>query len=268
MLNFVVPVRHQATTRDWALVSSNLRATIRSIAAQSIPLWRAWIIADRAADLSNLDETDNIKVLRTDFPPAHIHNGVGRDTVYNIIRDDKGARVAEAYAKLANEDGYMMVTDYDDFVSRRLASFVQHKDGCPGWYINQGLLYTGGIFLRKVNYLDEICGTSLILNLQVLRDIQSTCSASDFIRFTLGSHKFTKHRLEGTSNQLAPLPFTGAVYRVEHENSTETRSSTWEELANIRSLIRRPRHTMRALANVRALLPTHSAEFFGGGSRP
>lgn len=54
LLYFVIPVRHQVTVRDWAVIKHNLAETLASIAAQTDAGWECRLVANPGADLPPL----------------------------------------------------------------------------------------------------------------------------------------------------------------------------------------------------------------------
>ena len=54
ILTFIIPIRHQANAKDWGALKANLVQTMRSIAGQSDPRWRGFVVANNGADLPPL----------------------------------------------------------------------------------------------------------------------------------------------------------------------------------------------------------------------
>jgi hypothetical protein len=258
MLTFIIPVRHLSVEDDSRL--DLMMQTFRSIAAQQSPDWKAIVVANRGAELPDLPP--KFDVVAVDFPYRPLPSPeVDLEAMYNAIRDDKGARVRAGVAA-AGPDGHIMVADYDDLVSRRLAGFVAQHHVDPGWYIRRGYKYDGSTWLQTCPHFDMHCGTSLIVRADLLQPPTDADELPGFIRFSIGSHKFLRGQLAENGTPLRPLPFEGALYRVGHaQSSVGTRS--FRRQLTLRSTITSPRRTFRVFRRLRRLTPRLKDEFFG-----
>jgi len=120
-----------------------------------------------------------------------------------------------------------MAVDYDDLISNRLAQFVSINPDEPGWFFNDGYLYSPGSELRlyQPNFF-QFCGTSHIIRaplLKIPRSIDELDEAHTARWF--GSHIFIKQDLDKTNSPLSPLPFVGSIYRVGHDDATSRSAS-------------------------------------------
>ncbi|MCK7494916.1 MAG: hypothetical protein MZW92_30240 [Comamonadaceae bacterium] len=138
--------------------------------------------------------------------------------LYNAIRDDKGGRVW-AGLKTVEPRGHVMVVDYDDFVSRRLAATAAAAPDAAGWYVDVGYLYDGSAFVLKRSKFDELCGSSLIVNARHFYPVDGA-DERHVVRYVHGSHKFIKTMLREKGDPLVPLPYPGAMYRVGHAQAS------------------------------------------------
>jgi hypothetical protein len=219
-LTFIIPVRHQANAKDWARLKQKLAETMRSIAQQDGGGWRAVVVANQGADLPELP--DGFEVKWVDFPPNQIslQNAADKDQFYEALRRDKGRRVLAGMLH-AGDTGYLMVVDDDDFVSRRLASFVAANVGANGWFVRDGYIWKeGGRLLFRPTDFSRICGSSHIVRTDLYRLPASVETADDaYVQRVLGSHIFTYDYFAEAGTPLAPLPFVGAVYRIAHAES-------------------------------------------------
>ncbi len=261
-LTFVVPIRHQATARDWNGVRAHLANTIRSIQGQLDPRWNATIVANAGADLPPIP--DGFEVVLVDFPPAHLNEArFGSPAYRTCVRRDKGRRLLTGLLR-GRVGSHVMFVDGDDLVSNQLAGLVQQNVGSSGWFVDAGYLYSGGdeLFLQRRNF-SRLCGTSHIVRSDLLRLPARLEDADDeYVQRWLGAHVFLKGDLEKLGTPLAPLPFPGAIYRIGHANSTEGTKPLRRQL---QGRARGDAEKLRALAAaVRRLAPAEIAEFFNG----
>lgn len=267
MLTFVIPVRHQATVADWGEIRELIAATLRSVAAQAGGTWRIVVVANRGAALPELPRGAELQ--EVDFEPVMLpRRHADPDLFYSLVRLDKGRRVLAGLLH-ARPSGHVMVVDYDDFVSNRLAGFVAAHAGANGWFLGSGYLHSGGAeaLLLEHNF-HRHCGTSHVIRADLLGLPASFEAADDEqVRRWLGAHVFIQRDLLERGSPLAPLPFPGAVYRIGHPHAT-SRSPTLaghirhairtsgEDPGTLRSIERRTRPVDAAFA----------AEFFGAQS--
>lgn len=264
ILTFIIPVRHQDNASDWRQLKDRLGQTIRSIACQDREGWRAVIIANYGADLPSLPK--NFDVKRVDFPPNQFHakGSVDTELFRDAVRIDKGRRVLAGMLH-AGDTGYMMVVDDDDFVSRRLTSFVSSRGSENGWYFNEGLVWSdGGLLMYRRDKFWLLCGTSHIIRYD-LYQLPSAAEVADetYISHMLGSHVFIRESLEQTGTPLAPLPFIGAVYRTGHAGSHSGSLGVVSHYLLHKSLLKRPWLVPGRLARLRFKTYQTESEFFG-----
>jgi hypothetical protein len=227
ILTFVIPVRHQDTAKDWQLIKRHLSETIASISCQDTDGWKAVIVANYGADLPAMPK--HFEVKRVDFPaPQHLAPGsADQEEIYAVTRTDKGHRVLAGMLH-AGEMGHVMIVDNDDFVSRRLTSFVAANQRANGWYFRDGYTWDdNGKMLYLFTDFSRICGTSHIIRAD-LYQLPPSFEAVDenFNKYMLGSHNYLHDYLDKTGNPLAPLPFPGAIYRTNHAESDSRSGGT------------------------------------------
>jgi hypothetical protein len=260
-LTFVIPVRHQATVKNWAEVKARLTETLRSISAQKHTGWNCVVVANEGADLPVVPE--KVEVVRVDFPPAVLPNQeTDREAFYEAVRSDKGRRILAGLIH-AKPKGHVMVVDYDDFVSNRLAGTVADNPTAFGWYLEFGLLYDGGQLLLKRGKFYEKCGTSHIIRADLLQIPDSILSADEsYIRRTLGSHRFVKDDLARSQTPLQELPYPGAIYRVGYSGNTSGKGNLLRMIVSKESLLH-PRKLLQDLSDLKYLSGAIAREFFG-----
>jgi len=262
-LTFIIPIRHPANAKNWAALKANLAQTVESIAAQSDPSWRGFIVANSDADLPSLPS--GFSVVDVDFPPNTLHDkgSAPLEQVYQAFRMDKGRRVLAGLIA-ARPQGHVMIVDDDDFVSNRLVSYVAQNPGKNGWFMRQGYVWSPG---NSLVYRDEdfyhMCGTSHIVRADLYAiPARIEDASADYIARMLGSHVQLAPALAAAGHPLEPLPFPGAVYRIGHPGA---HSKSWGLIGKclLPGLTRGPREFLRRLSRLYRLSPGMRAEFFG-----
>ncbi len=264
ILTFVIPVRHQDNARDWPRLKDNLSQTIKSISNQDSEGWKAVIVANHGADLPGMPAEFSVK--RVDFPPnkLHVQGSASVEAFRDAVRSDKGRRILAGMLH-AGPMGHVMVVDDDDFISRRLTSFVaRHRDE-NGWYIRDGYIWSNnGRLLYRYSNFSHLCGTSHIVRSDLYGIPNSLETADDdYFRRALGSHVFIQGDLEAKGTPLQPLPFPGAVYRTGHGESHSRSNSILRQYFIKKSLLGRPAEFLRRLACLKVKSDKMEREFFG-----
>jgi glycosyltransferase involved in cell wall biosynthesis len=264
VLTFVIPLRHPQNSPDWPGLKRRLSDTIRSIAGQDDDRWRAIIVANEGADLPPLP--GNFRVKRVDFPPNPMFEQGDHDldSFRDSVRLDKGRRVLAGILE-ADRGGYVMVVDDDDFVSRRLTSFVAARLGESGWYVHDGYIWgDGGMLIYKYADFSKYCGTSHIVRAD-LYQLSASLAAADqhCLRRIFGSHIFIREYLKERGNPLQPLPFVGAIYRVGHAGAHSKSRGLMKQVFFNRELLKNPFKLLQRLARLRLLDADVRHHFWG-----
>lgn len=263
VLTFIVPIRHQLAVKNWDEVKSNLAKTVRSLAAQDHEGWKAVIVANRGAQLPPMPERVGVKWV--DFPPNVLPDMAKEyDSFWDAVRIDKGRRVLAGMLH-AGEVGHFMVVDDDDFVSKKLTSFVAANQTANGWYFKNGYVWgSGGKLLFEYPDFSNFCGTSHIIRADLYNLPETFEEASDaYVRLLLGSHRFTRDHFEKAGTPLAMLPFIGAIYRIGHAEASSQSRNLISHFFIRRALVRHPLELIRRFSRLRFLTKKVSREFFG-----
>lgn len=266
ILTFVIPVRHPENATDWSALKHKLSQTIKSIAAQDAPGWRAVIVANTGSDMpQNLPQNVHIKYV--DFPPNQIFERGENDVsvFHDAVRLDKGRRVLSGMDAFRDTD-YFMVVDDDDFINAGLTSYVQAHAGENGWYISEGYIWTdGGKWLYKYDDFDHFCGTCLIVRSDLYRlpDNIEDCN-EDYIKKFLGSHTFLRPHMESQMSPLKKLPFTGAVYRIGYSGSHSKSQNIFRHFFLKKYVFTRPWLLLKRVFLLRPLGDDMKKTFWGG----
>jgi hypothetical protein len=263
MLTFVVPIRHPANATNWSESMRRLQQTLRSVAAQRHPAWRAVVVANDGADLPPLP--DGVGVVRVGFAPnpRHDRRSADQETVYDAFRLDKGRRVLAGMLRAPGATHFMILDD-DDLVSERLAGFVAAHADANGWFLQEGYVWEdGGRVVYRHPRFSRLCGSSHIVRADLYR-LPSRMEEADegWIKRTLGSHRFIHEDLERAGTPLAPLPFPGAVYRIGHSGAHSQSGGLLRTFLLTRDLLASPRALLATAARLRPLTRTLRDEFF------
>ncbi len=264
LLTFIIPVRHQDNAKDWDALTSKLRETMASIAAQSHPDWRAIVVANEGASLPNLP--DKFSVTRVTFPPNDLHElGQGaKETFLDAFRADKGRRVLAGMLD-AKDSKYTMISDDDDLVSNRIVEYVAQNEGANGWIVTRGWLWDdGGKYLFDYEDFHRKCGTCLIIRRDLYRIPDRFEDADlEWVKDSFGSHHRIGAKLASQDQGLNPLPFRGAVYRVASAGSHSGSGSIWHHPLFNRKGLKHPYSAFRNMLRLRRIMRRHRQEFFG-----
>ncbi|QKD13823.1 galactosyl transferase [Mesorhizobium sp. NZP2077] len=260
IIDFIIPVRHPTTVVDWEVVKKNLSETIKSISAQTAPNWRAVIIANDCADLP--ETPPGFTVRRVNFPPKFLPSrDVDPEAFFEAVRSDKGRRILEGFKEL-KPSSYVMIVDYDDFISNRLAAHVADKKAANGWYFSTGYVYSGSRLTYIYHDFFEFCGTSLIIRADLFGLPDDLSQVPELIvRRNLGSHKFITKDLEARGQALESLPYPGAVYRVGHQGTTSGSRKLLSEMLPRWMLRHRPIEYVRRATRFRWMTASRRREF-------
>lgn len=245
-LVFIIPVRHQKSISDWQAIKGYIAQTLASISAQTVPDWECVIVANEGTDLPTLPS--KCRAMYVSLPLPNLPNRTDNLTAYyDTIREDKGQRIYYGMQEVSH-DSHIMVVDFDDFVSCRLAELVINNQAVPGWNIEDGYVWSGGKWCYLQDNFHEVCGTSHIIR----RDLYGVLEQDglldiEAIKRRLGSHKFIHHDLAIEGHQLEVLPFPGAVYRIGNSQSTSGAGALFSTLTPMRDFIWHPIKTGRRL---------------------
>jgi hypothetical protein len=261
-LSFIVPVRHHHSVADWPSVKALMAMTLRSIAGQTAGNWNGAVVANEGADLPALPA--GFRAVRVDFPHHPLPDRrVDHAASTEAFRAEKGRRVLAGLLALRPR-GHIMIVDYDDLVSCRLAALVAEQPDAHGWFFETGFLYSGQRLLyRHPREFFRFCGTSHIIRADLLEVPASREAASeDYIRYRLGSHIFNKALLDAQGTPLAPLPFDGTIYRIGHPFANSGSSPLFRHVFPLAGFAR-PHKALGRVTRFRPLTPRLRQEFFG-----
>jgi hypothetical protein len=232
MLAFIIPVKHPARSNSYEVTLDLLRRTLDSVEAQTDPRFAVVVVCNERPAWGS----DNARrmFVEVDFPPAAPPAERGQMHSWGFL--DKGAKLAVGllHARRFNPT-HVMFVDADDFVSRRLASYVAANPAAPGWYVDEGLFYSKQFKVAEVlEKFWSLCGTSHILRADLVPvDLDLAAAVSPpavvqalgqfYVERVLGCHLDFKPHVAKMGVELSPLPFHGAVWQADTgENSSRT----------------------------------------------
>ncbi|WP_435625415.1 glycosyltransferase family A protein [Flagellimonas sp.] len=208
MLTFVVPVKSKIATLDWDKFSPLFERTLKSICNQTDTNFKVVVVCHEIPEISYTHE--NVYYIHPDFEPPSKEDISPREFLTNK-RIDKGDKIkfGVAYASKNFDPDYVMLVDSDDFVSRKIAEFVNNSGNeLPGWYLGKGYLsYSWKNILvvvrKKYNYL---CGSSIIVK-------------PNLVEYFFDKGKidlYFDHRLTtlGSNIKLKKFPFYAGIYNM------------------------------------------------------
>jgi len=266
VLTFIIPVRHQSNASNWSVVKKNLTETIKSLKNQDSPGWKAIVVANYGADLPEMPQGFEVK--RVEFPPNPIFRkgSAPIEEVYEAVRIDKGRRILVGMLH-AGEMGHVMIVDDDDFVHRKLTSFVAKNPSINGYFIKDGFVWgSGGKWLYHYDGdFSHLCGSSHIIRSDLYNLPPSFEEATEiYIKKMLGSHRFIFDELKKNGKSLSKLPFIGAIYRVGHSENHSQSNGMFEKFFLKRRLWKNPVRQIKRLLRLRRINKTVVNDFFGG----
>lgn len=207
MLTFVVPVKSRVVSTDWLKFCKLFERTLISICGQTDTNFKVVIVCH---EIPKIEYTNgNINIFQVDFqPPSLIDSEPKENLIKQRIDKGKKIKLGVEFARRRFNTDYVMTVDSDDFVSNRIAAFVnQSGNFVPGWYVNNGYLHFNWklllIVTRKFSYL---CGSSIIVKPALIKHF------FDADKITL----YFDHRLKVLNGdiELSKFPFYAGIYSI------------------------------------------------------
>ena len=207
MLTFIVPVKSERVSGDWPGFCKLVERTFKSICNQTDQNFKLLAVCHEIPTINYSHK--NIHFLQVDFEPP-IRGASETDASINIRREiDKGKKlqIGATYAVENFNSEYIMTVDSDDFISKRIAEFVNKQTGEEsGWYVKKGYLHLASKpFLFATSKYNKLCGSSVIVKPEVLQYF-----------FDVDPILYFDHRLTTLNGSitLSEFPFPGGIYSV------------------------------------------------------
>jgi hypothetical protein len=204
MLVLIVPLQSPRASSDWALVSAICERTLRSICGQQGGPFRVYLVCNEAPAMSF--SHPDLTIVEDDFPIPEKNTAARMYDKHEKLK--RGMIAARELAPC-----HVMFVDADDCVHLGLAQWCEERPDHPGWYVDDGYIYTAGSgWLYRRREFDQICGTAAIVRCEE-QDFPREMSdeKADFFMINCGHFEFRNPERTG-GRKLEALPFPGAVY--------------------------------------------------------
>jgi hypothetical protein len=207
MLTFIVPVKSKEVSKDWSKFCNLFERTLISICSQTDTNYKVVVVCHEKPEISF--RHDNVHYMTVDFEPPIKTSQINEDEANKLREIDKGKKLqlGAQFAKQRFDTDYVMTVDSDDFISNRIAGFVNKQNKTiPGWYVKNGYIFLKGKkFLLKTYKFNYLCGSSVIVKPDLLQHF-----------FDVDSILYFDHRLKVLNEtiKLRAFPFFGGIYSI------------------------------------------------------
>jgi hypothetical protein len=207
VLTFVIPVKSRSVASDWTNFGQLFERTIKSICNQTNSNFKALVVCHEIPEINYTHE--NLHFIHPDFQPPSKDNISPKEYLIKK-RIDKGNKIklGVSYASKKFNTHYIMLVDSDDFVSNKIASFVNSSGNeLPGWFVEKGYLsFSWKNILVVTNKFNYLCGSSVIVKPNLIRHF-----------FDKGKiDLYFDHRLTTLNSniELKKFPFYAGIYNM------------------------------------------------------
>lgn len=207
MLNFIIPVRARAASKNWSLLEELLSRTLLSLVGQTDPRWRAIIVChDKPAAIDKLSDKLVCLQVKTEVP-----------TNSSEMMDDKRGKTSIGIryaAEMANQESWICILDPDDLVHKDVTKFVHDSPSSGGWYVSHGYAARRRpkIMLSLSSY-ENVCGSSFFLRFNPW--LKSSSDLECFVNLVNRGHHLRRELFDQSGLPLQAIPFFAGVYTVE-----------------------------------------------------
>ena len=233
MLIFIVPLRSPETCSNWKRISLLCNETLKSLTQQDSTQYRVILVCNSLP--LNFVPHQHISVVQEPFSiPNSWEGGIG-DIYYKIKRGM--VEVKKLQILSPGSSAFVMRVDADDLVSNRLVSFTQKYPKSDGWYFLTGYIYEVGqnhTFLRPK--FTAVSGTSHIFKCHYTDFPESMETPPNEWLEPVWQHLHVNKLLKLRGRKLSPLPFPGAVYRINPQNMSATHVEN-ERFSSFKSVV-------------------------------
>jgi hypothetical protein len=238
MIAFIVPVKSKQVSLDWSKFCQLFERTLKSICNQTDKNFKVVVVCHEIPEIQFTHK--NIHFIKADFEP-HTLNKSNPEGFLLKRRLDKGnkLKLGVAFAQQEFKPDYVMTVDSDDFISNRIAAYVNNNsEDVPGWYIKNGYLhFNWKKFLVLTRKFNDLCGSSIIVKPELLVYFFDKRKIDIYF----------DHRLKvlGSDYMLSKLPFNGGIYHIAngenlymsfHNVKTFNNHGNWLSLQSLRRI--------------------------------
>ncbi|WP_296046306.1 hypothetical protein [uncultured Alteromonas sp.] len=238
MFVFVCPIRHPASSNDYASVLTFLNNTIQSLNSQYTD--RPYKIIVVCNEMPPAPESfKNTEFVEVDFPPPDMNKGT--QVPLELVKDDKGCKISIGllYAKRFAPD-YAFVIDGDDWFNIDTIEHVYKSEPGDLFYANSGYVvnlaektvlkkfglcrYCGSVYIYRFSTLMTLSGLSqLEYSQEVSKEVIYQVVAPVFLKQILGNHRHQLHtfRSEGLRIQELSIPVVAWILNTGENHSAQ-----------------------------------------------
>jgi len=238
---FLIPFASRKVKSKWEIACVHLRQTLKSIQNSSSGNYRVVVAGHEAPDFDVGIDTRFVFLSLSHPIPKHPDPLVSG-------RLDKLIKYAAAweYSQKKWKPEYVMKLDADDLISSRLVEWLDQFSGEPGYLIKPGWVWNSGAgyLIQKVEYLDRICGSCLIIRSDFadktgpflanfdgvpIDEASSRFADADPYSLVPGSrtctlllnnyHQRYAAQFAYLGHRLSSIPFNAVVYRIRNPDS-------------------------------------------------
>jgi hypothetical protein len=207
MLVFIIPLKSSSVSDDWSKTCKLFEKCIRSVCGQTSNAFKVVVVCNEIPEINFKHHNIDYEVVN--FKPPQKASRLVRNT-------DKGKRILKGmFSAKKYSPSHVMVVDADDYISNRLAAFVEKRTHANGWYVNKGFKYINEdlYVYPKYRNFHWMCGTSNILNFQLLElpGLPEYNRGYGYYKFYI-DHRKIREVMEQRGFPIKALPFPGTIY--------------------------------------------------------
>lgn len=165
MIIFVIPLKAEATSSNWANCVERLKQTVFSCINQTNPNFRVLIFCDQKIDLG-IDDDRCEFLVSNDIPlPMSWEEKVRNKSWKQLVA---AVRIREILFEQDHpENGiYVMPVDADDLVSSRLAQFAEEHQNESGFVSEYGYVWhEGKTYMQLYKDMHRYCGSCNVIKM-------------------------------------------------------------------------------------------------------
>lgn len=223
MFAFLCPIRHPASSNDYAGVIRYLQLTIESVCNQKTDEDFVFIVVCNEKPDIDVPE-DIVKFVVVDFPPPD--NNRGTAVPMEVFTYDKGTKLARGLVALKeyNPD-YVYIIDGDDWVNVDVVNAVKDSQA-DVWYTDDAYVvnmanhtslkkfgvcrYCGSTYIYRFNTLMTVTGLGALADENPTQETLTQTIDKYVLHNILGNHRYQFHFFQsrGMSLKKIPLPST------------------------------------------------------------
>lgn len=219
---FGIPLKAKAVSINWEGVQANLRRTLSSVFNQTDKNFHIIVCGH---DRPYLGEYDG----RVSWLPA---NWAVPETKEQFSNDKARKRkwILVNIRQIVSGGLYYFLLDADDFVSKKLVSYIRKDDNRSGYYVDKGFVFdlSAGNFARmseKTRPFYKSCGSCAAFWLSK-EDMPTRLGDKSTFWSMLKDHGQFPEICRENGRPIEPIPFFAALYMLNHgNNNTELKKN-------------------------------------------